>query len=350
MKQKVLFYGGLLIGAAIIVALLHKIDIEELRIQIQAVDGYQWLAINIIFLIIFLFLVFKAKIIFVEFKERISFFHLFQARLMEYAISYITPFSYGGGEPLRILFLKKKGISVKKSVAGVILERLSELVAIIVSLFFVFAIMIYEEENAIAYILLTIIAILFFFFFLFYNPTKIKPFFDFIARSALFFGLAISFDSLFKNIGIIENDVNHFVKKKKFVFAICCCLSFVQTMFWISLGPMILDFLGEEVRFTDFFLIRMSMVVASFVPIPMALGSFEWATVAASQSLNITQEAAFTTAGILRALDLLYTTAGLLLIMRHGLKFSFTAGETDDENAKFKNQNISDISSFVRHR
>ena len=216
------------------------------------------------------------KLIINRFKENYPFLQLFKVRMAGYTISTVTPSANIGGEIVR--FLMVKGISKKKVLASMILDKTIEITVTIIYVTFgiILGIMRFQIPILLKIIFfLTMVVGLFFLIyiqkiqkegFLIWITNKIKR----ITRKNKFFN---------KHINDIEETdlyISDFYKKYKGDYKRVFLQNILLVLTWTFEIFLTFKFVGAKITFLDCFIIVSMGVIAFIIPtLPNSIGLYE---------------------------------------------------------------------------
>ncbi len=251
-----------------------------------------------------------------------SFFTLFTARLTGFAISYLTPSLYLGGEPARAAVLNDPSITYKKALASVILDKYIELFTKLPCIITGFALLIIILKPEFFVIFISTLFIVFFvslFIFLLIKLFKDKSFLNKFFKVLLRPLLKVRPRTAVKVIMIVkefQTDISTIIKEKK-AFYLASVVGFVISLIEVFQSYYIISFLyptgySPLMILIFSFIIYFSSLIFSLIPYPTpgGLGPVEGVYVIF-----------FTLFGMFRADGLLYS-----LILRMGQSVSISGG------------------------
>jgi glycosyltransferase 2 family protein len=210
--------------------------------------------------------------------SRKSFFTLFTARLTGFAISYLTPSLYLGGEPARAAVLNDSTISYKKALASVVLDKYIELFTKLPCIIMGFAFLIIILKPEFFVIFVSTVFIVFFvslFLFLliklFRDKAFIHNFFRIILRPVLKFRprFAVKVMLVVKEF---QSDISTIIKEKK-AFYLASGIGFLISLIEVFQSYYIISFLyptgySPSMILIFSFIIYFSSLIFSLIPYP----------------------------------------------------------------------------------
>ncbi len=231
-----------------------------IQLLMQAVGGLEWLVIHR------------------QTGSKRSYFSLFTARLTGFAISYLTPSLYLGGEPARAAVIRDPGITYKKALASVVLDKYIELSTkmpcIIVG--FAFLIIILKPEFFVIFISTLFIVFfvslfLFLLIKLFNDRSFLLRFFKILVRPLLKIRprLAVRVILVVKEF---QDDLSTIIKEKK-AFYLASGIGFLISLIEIMQTYYIISFLyptgySHSMILIFSFIIYFSSLIFSLIPYP----------------------------------------------------------------------------------
>lgn len=277
---------------------------------------WDFLVIAAVFLVQYLFSAISISHTLKKLNHPVAIKKLFPLELMRTSISYVTPFSNNGGEPLEIYLLKKKyAIPYSAGSAAIILEIILK---IAVSLIFM--------AIGCGYIFLTtaspLLKTIFFSLFLFFLVLIIAFFYYTIQRRG-FFSLATHYFGLKrfaffqKNKKIIHNIdrcIIYYLHHYPRDFALTILLAFFSTSCYLLRFYLIILFLGYASSFLELILIFSLTQALILVPIPTLLGIHELGQGLLSLITNVPLGTGISFVIILRIITLVMTIPGFILL------------------------------------
>jgi uncharacterized protein (TIRG00374 family) len=254
--------------------------------------------------------------------SRRSFFTLFTARLTGFAISYLTPSLYLGGEPARAAVLNDHAMTYKKALATVVLDKYIELFTKLPCIITGFALLIIILKPEFFVIFISTLFIIFFvslFIFLLIKLFKDKSFINRFVKFFLRPFIKIRPRAAVKVMLVVkefQTDISTIIKEKK-AFYLASIVGFIISLIEVFQSYYIISFLYPT-GYTPLmilifaFIIYFSSLIFSLIPYPTpgGLGPVEGVYVIF-----------FTLFGMLRADGLLYS-----LLLRMGQSVSISGG------------------------
>ncbi len=277
---------------------------------------WDFLTIVAIFLIQYLFSTISISHTLKKLNHPISIKKLFPLELMRTSISYVTPFSNNGGEPLELYLLKKKyTIPYSAASAAVILEIILK---IAISLIFMAVGCGYIFLTTASPLLKTIFFSLFLIFLalvtvFFYCTIRRHGFCSFVIH---YFGLK-RFSFFQRNKKIIHNIDRctiYFLRHYPRDFGLTVLLAFCSIICYLLRFYLIILFLGHASSFLELILVFSLTQALILVPIPTLLGIHELGQGLLSLFTTIPLQTGISFVIILRIITLMMTIPGFILL------------------------------------
>ena len=319
MKKFFLFLISLFIGIGIFLWIGKTVGWSEISSAFLLFTGIHGVIILVLTLLVLLVGNRKWQEILKAQNVKIPFFELFKAFLAGFSVMFLAPVLVWGGEVLRGYVIRRKNkIAWSKIMASVFIDRVLEwtinlIVIVLGSFYFLYKIGLPSKNLLMIFgsvFLAFFSAIAYFYFkvskresivrFLF----KISGFKEYNQNNLLFEAEKEVFD-FFKW-------ENRFMKKS---FA----LSFLRAGLMCLRAWVLILFLGRSIEFLSSLSVLGFTYLAAMVPIPAALGSHEAIQSFAFNALGIGISSATAFTMIIRAAELLFALAGLVIVFRVGL-------------------------------
>ncbi len=324
MKKKS-FFISIIVGLAIFVLVFWKIGLTKIITILSLISPLQFLLALCVMLLAIFVSVLKWQIILKAQGYNINFIKLFFIKLVGYSVGYIIPSANLGGEPVRVIILKKESdIPLTKNIASVIVDKSLELtVGFLFLLLAVFLLLISYtlSRNTIA-ILLFAVGFFLIMLYLFYTKTlSNKGFFSSIIK---FFRIdrIIYIQNIKKDIEKTEEQVSRFFKKQKKAFLITTIISLVMQIIFMINFKIILSFLGYDITIIQAILIFSLSSFAYIIPIPGAIGTYELAMAVIFTLLGMGAETGVAFSLIIRCLNIVIVSIGMIFLSHFGIKLT----------------------------
>lgn len=317
MKKFLLFLISLLIGTALFFWVIKTVGWQEIRNSFIVFTGWQGLVILGLTILMALVGTWKWQEILKGMGAKISFKKLWRAYLSGFAIRYLVPIVIIGSEVFQGHILKEtNSVSWGKSMASVIVDRILELTASLVVIFF---------------------GLFFFLFKIGLPPIKVGLIFGgiiFLLTSLIFYFYFKSFkkESMAKAIGRIfnskldsqpleiEREIFSFFKPKKKTMWKGFFLAFFRVgIMWFRTWLLVF-FLGKSFGALPVLSILGFYCLITMVPIPADLGSHEAIQAFAFNSLGLKASMGTAFALIIRGAELILSLFGIIILFHLGLE------------------------------
>ncbi len=119
---------SIIIGATIFFIFFYHLGPKAISIIIKNLNPVYIALFFISSFLVFILATLRWQIVLKAYRKKVPFWTIFRQRLAGHAISYITPATQIGGEPVRAYMLKKElNIDIKTGTASIIIERFIEL-------------------------------------------------------------------------------------------------------------------------------------------------------------------------------------------------------------------------------
>ena len=351
MKKIILVILSLIIGLVSVVWLYQHVGLKGIFSQIGNLNIRQLVVIFIFQLLAFIIITIRWKILLKDLKiQQISFGAAFKTRLTEYACSYFFPF-YLGTEIVRPGILKtEKGVSFTVCLASVIIDRLAEIAAIFIFLFFGAVLLLITGNIFFSLLILFLVGLFFFLFLLlikkigldktlsffvkifglrrfkFFPPgddsigDKINPlrcfFYKLLPRSLRNISISDKIDSL----GL---EINDYLKRRQSKFPLAICLSCLTLFIWLFQAWILLGFFGYHLALEKVLLIKVFVSIASLIPIPARLGTYEAAHVLIFNLFGLSAKTGIAFTLIIRLMDFIIVALGIFFGAHYLIKFFY---------------------------
>lgn len=340
-KKVLVFLFSFVIGLGLFLLVVKWVGWEEIKETLFAFSGWKGIAILGITLLIWLVGIWKYKFIFKSQGYNFSVRSLGEILFASFAIAYLFPTTYFGGEVFKFYAIKKKfSLPWKKNLAAIAIEKLVSLSILLLFLvvgavsFLLLSNSLLKNFGIIALVLIGTLAIgvTIFYFKSFKKESILNPVRDSRIGNRRQGSIISNGVKWFFRFFGIENKKNHLVgdiEKEIFLF-----FDFRKILMWKGLGIAFLKYLLVLIRcwFLLFFLkgeinIFISLAIFSFFylsylfPFPARLGSSEAAQVFAFGCLGLGTAAGITFSFILRGAEILIALFGFIFLVKLGIKF-----------------------------
>ncbi len=317
MKKSLLLLFSFLFGAILFSWVIKTVGWQEIKNSFLGFVGWQGMVILLLTILMALVGTWKWQEILRGMEVKISFRKLWRAYLAGFAIRYLAPVVIFGSEVFQGHILKEvNSVPWEKSMASVIVDRILELTASLVVIFF---------------------GVFFFLFKIGLPPIKAGLIFGgiiFILTSLIVYFYFKSFkrESIAKAIGRIfnnkldsqpleiEKEIFSFLKPKKKTMWKGFFLAFLKAgIMWFRAWLLVL-FLGKSLSALPALSILGFNCLVSMIPIPADLGSHEAIQAFAFNSLGLKASAGTAFALIIRGAELILALFGIMVLFHLGLE------------------------------
>ncbi len=265
------------------------------------------------------------KVILSQLGYKVNFINVYIYRLMGYAVSYVTPSAHVGGEPVRVMMLKRHKVKTTEAISSVLLDKSVELTA---DLFFgalgMFMLLVSFNVPRLSYLFMFIALLL--------AVYLVTRFFMKLRRNERTFVKIMKkmrldkfklTKSLIQKMEEVEKSMSLFLSKSMKGFYIAVSMSVIL---W---GCMYLEYffalklVGISPTLMQIFLVGVLIALSYIIPVPAALGVLEAGQVSAFALLGFKPDTAIAFSLIIRGRDLLRTAFGLIFLSHSGIKRIF---------------------------
>lgn len=220
----------------------------------------------------------RFKVLLEAYGEKVPFWMLFRHTLATFSVSYVTPFSRLGGEPVRIYMLKKEaGVDYRTGSTAVILDKYVEALGGGVYIFSGLLIVLALPQSPLSLKLILGAATLVILFVLGYIYIRGKRGKGYFSSFFTFFRLH-KIRRIFHWLVIIEDiesKMNEFFRHHKKKFFLSCFYYVLTAIVHIALIKILLISIGFNLPIITLILIIALWGLLSFVPTPAGLGALE---------------------------------------------------------------------------
>lgn len=321
MKKLFLFLISLFIGIGIFLWIGKTVGWSEISSAFLLFTGIHGIIIFSLTLLVLLIGNRKWQEILKAQNVKISFFELFKAFLAGFSVMFLAPVLVWVGEILRGYVIRRKNkVAWSKIMASVFIDRILEwtinlIVIVLGSFYFLYKIGLPSKNLSMIFggvFLAFFLAIAYFYFkvskkesivkFLF----KITGFKEYNQNNLLFEA---------------EKEIFDFFKWENSSIKKSFAISFLRAGVMCLRAWVLILFLGKNIEFLSSLSILGFTYLAAMIPIPTALGSHEAIQSFAFNSLGLNVSAATAFTMIIRAAELLFALAGLVIILNTGVIF-----------------------------
>lgn len=324
MKKFILVFLSLIIGIGLFIFVLNKFGWQNIWQALTILTFWQFLLILILILMGFLIAVVRWQVIMKsQIKEKIPFRTALKARTIGFALSYLTPSAYFGGEPLRAMVLhEESGLDLSKNIFSIIVDKAIDMTigAVLMLIGLVYILVHFKLPLMINLMIISVLIVWFGLGYFFYSRAlKRKGFFTTLIN---FFWLhrVKKIRKFTGNIQDVEKLISDFFLRKPKYLISAILLAFISRCFQFGSAWLIIYFLQVHISIFQLLGLMALFAVVMFFPVPGAFGIHE-----ASQAIFF---GLFALGGyngiafslILRAYHLTGAVAGLILLLFFQIK------------------------------
>jgi uncharacterized protein (TIRG00374 family) len=254
-------------------------------------------------------------------EKKISTFTFFWDRMAAYAISYVTPMSTMGGEPLRILLLEEEGIPKKVGTSSVIIDKALETSTLIIFVSSGILVGLLDPRMDVASKIpmgIGAFAMLFLVFWFYYTSIKGGGFFSTLFRM-LHLRKIRKIAKFEEKLNGFESEMNRFYKTNPKILKVLVVISLFTVLFILLEHFLVAFFMGVHLSFMQVFLTSTIPYFAYLLPVPGGLGVLESGHAAVFLVLGVSINA-FAFVFIIRLRDFIFVLFGLIRGWHRGLK------------------------------
>jgi len=322
-KKTVFFVFFMLLGVALFGTSVYNSGIDNIIKVLSEFSLLKFLfLVAISFFNFYLYSLRWQIIVGTIFKEKkISGSTFFWDRMAAYAISYVTPMSNMGGEPLRILLLEEEGVPKKIGTSSVIIDKALETSTLII--FICSGILVALLDSRVDYTSKTVMGtaamvMLFLVFWFYYTSIRGKGFFSFLFK-ILHLRKIKRIAKFEEKLNEFEREMNSFYRQNPKALRILMLISLFTVLFILLEHFLVAYFMGVNLSFTQAFLSSTIPYFALLLPVPGGLGILESGHTAVFLLLGVSINA-FAFVFIIRLRDFIFILFGLIRGWHRGLK------------------------------
>ncbi|MFN7160998.1 MAG: YbhN family protein [Candidatus Gracilibacteria bacterium] len=329
MKRFIFLTLFLLLAVGFIYEMIVSTGVDKIVDALSHISPWATILFIIVSIINFMIFTLRWKVILKTHNKNLpSLFTLSLYRLVSYTFSYLIPSGQVGGEPARILLLKRKGIPGNIATSSVILDKVFELsvtsgfsgLALILVLFNT------KEINTTSIVaVLVIVSALGFFF---YMSVFGEGFFTFFFRILHLEKIKI-LKKTEQHIIETEAHIKTFFLTHKIALLNTIILSLICFVMMMVEYYVVLVSMGIHANFTQLLVVTALPLIGYLIPSPGAIGSLELFQIAAFNIAGIDPTLALPTLIILRLRDILFLAVGVVVSYKYG--FSLIKPKTPEK-------------------
>lgn len=323
MNRKISFFTiSLVLGSALFLLFLYYFGKDALNLIKLNINFYYLSIFILISLATFIPATMRFKVI-LDIYKKISIFTLARQTISAFAVSYITPVTRLGGEPVRIYMLKKEcKIDYKIGTTAVVLDKFVEILGStiygiigLILLISLFGVPTYFKIIFGSLVFFT----LFILYLIYHKSVKGEGSF-----TSLFVFLRLNkikkFKKFFISLKGIDSNMKDFFKNHKKSFFLSCFYYVISGILFIFQFKFLLLSIGFDASLLQLILIINIWGLLNFVPIPGSLGFLEAGQSSLFYLLNGETATGFAMTLILRVGYLLIVCLGFLFISHFSIK------------------------------
>lgn len=315
MKKKiVLSLAVLLLGLVCFIWAIRYIGIDLIIEQFQKLRPEYILVYLAISAMIVIVLIIKWNVILRALGYKINFFKLIMYRQMGYAVGYVVPAFYIGGETVKSYFLNKKHkVPLKDAVSSVVIDRAVELPMnfLLAAVMFMIIIFTLEISASILVPMGIVIALMVSITVMFYYKMYKKEYFFTYIFDLLKLGRIKKLASMREKIVTLEESVIKFFNNKPKYIIISMLISgllwlLMMVEFWTGM-----KIIGYNATLVQVFLVIVMTGFTMAIPIPASVGVMELGQIGICVMMGIPAPVAVALSLLVRTRDLLWIIMGL---------------------------------------
>lgn len=326
-KRTFFFLLFLVIGIILFLSVLFSTGMDEIGKTLSQFSLMHFIIFVFLSLLNFCLFTLRWDIILKQHSKdhKIPFYRLFLHRMSGYAVSYLTPVSTSGGEPVKVFFLQDEGISTRSAISSVVIDKVFEYTALILFIFSGVVVTMLEGSLFSGKAELMLIGFLVFFgaliFWFYYSTIKNIGFFSSILRF-----LRLNKLNFIKKheegIAKMEKQMAEFYTGNVYKFIFLLFLSFATVSFMVLEHFLVALFMGVNLTFMQSFLSATLPGISYIMPVPGALGMLEGSHAGIFAILGVSINV-FVFVLIIRIRDLVFILIGLVHASKHGIQMIY---------------------------
>lgn len=321
-KKDVIVLALAAVGVIGLVVIFSKVSISKVLMAFNEAAPFPVFMFFFCSFMVMLLFSFRWMMILRAHKHRVPLMHLLKYRIAGYGIGVLTPTAKVGGEPARMMLLKRDGVGMKEAISSVLTDKIVE-ISTNFTFFMVGLILIILHlgitRNLKIFIFISLV-VLGMLIFLFYYQ---------MLRGRFFFAKAYRVLRLHtvKRLAGVEFKVKEFERimisyhsehRKNFYGVV-----FISFLGWFfTFGELYFGYkvIGvPHVSLVQLFITITAIGVAFLIPIPMAVGALEAIQISSFALMGFTSAQAIALSFMVRSLDLFWTVIAVFLISSYGL-------------------------------
>jgi len=324
-----LLIGGIILGVAVSTSGLKNI--------LQIVHSLRWLwllGVPVFFSVVFILDAWRWEIVLKYSGYRTTFGRLIVAKLAGFAICYITPIMYVGGEGAQGYILKKEAnVPLVKGLSTIIVDKAVESLMVLIFFIICGCLMLWRLSNPIyvglaGFLIAGSIVALLVFFWQIHRGRKF-----FVALLDWFHLDKIDFIARRKHrVEVLEDDIYNFFRTHKKALWKTLGISVLSTIAYILLFICVLQALNYQINLALIMILRGLAIFVSLIPVPAALGIYEGSFGFAFSGIGLDPSAGVAFSLIMRTLYILWSALGIAYISHFGIKLFYTSNDNGHQS------------------
>jgi len=334
MGKKIFTALSIIAGISLFVFVLLKTGLDGIISSISMLSFWQFLIFIMFFFGEFGLHIYRWKMVLKIKGHDIPFTKLIPPRTAGYAVSYLTPLSRIGGEPVRAYLLKKEHeLGFGEGLSSVFIDKIIEWTAamsfLLVGMFFLFTYYALPKNTWIYLILIWVfLATL---IFVFYRKAMRNEGFFMMLLKLFRIDRIAQVKKMHKSIEWFDSDISKFfINNKKKVFGLLLFSMFIQLIILIMYQLMVF-FLGFKINLLYALLIMVFVSFATIIPTPATLGVYEGAAAVIFIILGLGAETGVAFSLLIRIAELTITGIGAFFLSFFGIKLSGTVADKNNQ-------------------
>lgn len=312
--RRIFFVLGLILFAY----LIYKIQPAVLWEYLQKI-GWKFLIIVAFSCLTYIDYAFAWELFLKNLNKRVHIWNIFKIKVCGEAISHITPFSWGGGDPARI-YLLKTHIPLTEGTASVVVDRTLNNLA--VALFMLIGILILFIKFSLPLqlkiglpIVLAVMVSLSVFFYIRSHEGLFEFLLDVLKKLRIKRHFS---EKTLKNVQEIDSHISHFYKMNKKAFVTAFGMHYLGRLSSAIEIFLVAFFLGQNLSFLEAYLLASMTIIVNmlFIFVPGAIGVLEGAYAGIFSLLGLNPAMGTSIQIVRRARMLFWVAMGLIFLSR----------------------------------
>ncbi len=336
MKKIIFGLGSLLVGIVLFVITIKFIGIQAIINQFKTIQPTHIIFYLMISATLVTVLIIKWKLILNALGFKIPFHNLFMYRQMGYAVGYVIPSFYIGGETVRAFFLKKHKVPLTDAISSVIIDRAVELPMnfFLACVMFFLVVHTLDLPKLLLVFLAIIIAILVFIGIVFYYKMYHKEYFFTPLFDKLKLGRIKKLQPFKKKIMETETNLIRFFNHRKKAFLVALIISCLLWFLMILEFKTALMIVGYNASLAQIYLVVTMTGFAMMFPIPASIGVLELSQIGIAILVGIPPAVAVALSLLVRTRDFMWIVSGVIFYIYHGTSYIRTIRRDFVNNSK----------------